>query len=102
MLLEAGPSVPELVRRMDDAGGAVLAPESGYLQVIQNEALIGLAAEKGAVIRLLHRPGHFVVRGPPARGRLAAASRRCGRSSAAGGTYHRLEPNAGAGPRVRS
>ena len=45
---EAGPSVPELLRRMDDAGGAVLAPESGYLQYIQHEALIGLAAEKGA------------------------------------------------------
>jgi uncharacterized membrane protein len=62
---EAGPSVPELLRRMDDAGGAVLAPESGYLQYIQHEALIGLAAEKGAVIRLLYRPGHFVVRAHP-------------------------------------
>jgi uncharacterized membrane protein len=60
---EAGPSVPELLRRMADAGGAVPAPESGYLQFIQHEKLIGLAAEKGAVIRLLHRPGHFVVRG---------------------------------------
>ena len=62
---EAGPSVPELLRRMNDAGGAVPAPESGYLQFVQHETLIGLAAEKGAVIRLLHRPGHFVVRGHP-------------------------------------
>ena len=59
------PSVPELLRRMTDAGGAVPAPESGYLQFIQHETLIALAAEKGAVIRLLHRPGHFVVRGHP-------------------------------------
>ena len=61
--LVSGPSVPELLRRMTDAGGAVPAPESGYLQFIQHETLISLAAEKGAVIRLLHRPGHFVVRG---------------------------------------
>ena len=63
--LEDGPSVAELLRRMDDAGGAVAAPSSGYLQFIQHETLIGLAAEKGAVIRLLYRPGHFVVRGHP-------------------------------------
>ena len=50
---------------MDDAGGTVAAPSSGYLQFIQHETLIGLAAEKGAVIRLLYRPGHFVVRGHP-------------------------------------
>ena len=63
--LEAGPSVPELLRRMTDSGGEVPAPESGYLQFIQHEALIGLAAEKGAVIRLLYRPGHFVIQGHP-------------------------------------
>ena len=63
--LEAGPSVPELLRRMNESGGAVPAPESGYLQYIQHEALIGLAAEKGAVIGLLYRPGHFVVEGHP-------------------------------------
>jgi len=62
---EAGPSVSELVRRMDDSGGTVPAPSSGYLQFIQHETLIGLAGEKGAVIRLLHRPGHFVVEGHP-------------------------------------
>jgi uncharacterized membrane protein len=60
---EAGPSVAELLRRMHDSGGPVSAPSSGYLQFIQYETLIGLAAEKGAVIRLLHRPGHFVVSG---------------------------------------
>ena len=35
--LEAGPSVAELLRRMDDAGGTVPAPSSGYLQFIQHE-----------------------------------------------------------------
>jgi len=63
--IEAGPSVPELLRRMTDSGGVVPAPSSGYLQFIRHETLIGLAAEKGAVIRLLHRPGHFLVHGHP-------------------------------------
>jgi uncharacterized membrane protein len=63
--LEAGPSVDELVRRMGEAGGQVRAPASGYLQFIRHEALIGLAAERGAVIRLLYRPGHFLVQGHP-------------------------------------
>ena len=62
---EAGPSVAELLRRMTDSGGTVPAPASGYLQFIQHETLIALAAKKGAVIRLLHRPGHFVVEGHP-------------------------------------
>jgi uncharacterized membrane protein len=62
---EAGPSVSELVARMEDAGGVVPAPESGYLQFIRHEILVRLATERGAVIRLLHRPGHFVVAGQP-------------------------------------
>ncbi len=63
--LEAGPSVVELLRRMTEAGGAVEAPSSGYLQFVRHETLVGLAAEKGAVIRLLYRPGHFLVSGHP-------------------------------------
>ncbi len=63
--LEAGPSVPELLRRMEEGGGTVLAPTSGYLQFVRHETLIGLAAEKGAVIRLHRRPGQFVVRDLP-------------------------------------
>src|SRR4029077_17411739 len=63
--LETGPSVPELLRRMREGGGTVPAPSSGYLQFIRHRTLIGLATERGAVIRLLHRPGHFLVRGHP-------------------------------------
>jgi uncharacterized membrane protein len=62
---ESGPSVPELLTRMAERGGTVPAPASGYLQFIRHGTLVGLAAEKGAVIRLLQRPGHFVVRGHP-------------------------------------
>jgi uncharacterized membrane protein len=63
--IEAGPSVEELLRRLSEGGGTVGAPASGYLQFIQYQTLVRLAAEKGAVIRLLQRPGHFVVRGHP-------------------------------------
>ncbi len=62
---EAGPSAAELVTRMSEGGGAVQAPASGYLQFIRHGLLVGLAAERGAVIRLLHRPGHFIVAGHP-------------------------------------
>ncbi len=64
-MTESGPSVAELLTRMREGGGTVPAPSSGYLQYIRHETLIGLAAQKGAVIRLLHRPGHFVVRDSP-------------------------------------
>ncbi len=63
--LEAGPGVPELLRRMGESGGTVPAPSSGYLQFIRHETLTALATERKAVIRLLHRPGHFVVQGHP-------------------------------------
>jgi uncharacterized membrane protein len=63
--LEAGPSVEELMRRMEDAGGTVPAPASGYLQFISHARLVRLATERGAVILLLRRPGHFVVAGHP-------------------------------------
>jgi uncharacterized membrane protein len=62
---ESGPSVDELVRRLSERGGTVGAPASGYLQFIQHQVLVPLAAEKGAVIQLLFRPGHFVVSGQP-------------------------------------
>ncbi len=63
--LEAGPTVSELLRKMSESGGTVPAPSSGYLQYVRQQTLIRLATETGAVIRLLHRPGHFLVRGHP-------------------------------------
>jgi len=63
--LESGPSVPELLLRLDESGGIVPAPSSGYLQFIRHDTLVKLATEAGAIIRLLHRPGHFLVRGHP-------------------------------------
>lgn len=63
--VEAGPSVSELLARMEEGGGVVRAPASGYLQFIRHGPLVRLASERGAVILLLHRPGHFLVRGQP-------------------------------------
>lgn len=62
---ERGPSVPELLTRMEEDGGTVPAPSSGYLQFIRHDALVALAAEKEAVIRLHQRPGQFVIRDYP-------------------------------------
>ena len=67
--------IPEEVSRGDDHKGgsetisdsliekdgyAVRVRESGYIQYIDPETLFGLAREKNLVIRLLHKPGHFI------------------------------------------
>jgi uncharacterized membrane protein len=60
-----GPSVEELLTRIDAAGAAVPATTSGYLQFVGYETLVDIAADCGAVVRLHYRPGHFVVEGLP-------------------------------------
>jgi uncharacterized membrane protein len=62
---KAGPSLGEMVVRLDEDSATVRAPSSGYLQFISMPALIAIAASRQAVIRLLRRPGHFVVEGEP-------------------------------------
>jgi len=62
---EAGPSEAELLSRLDEAGAEVGAPTSGYLQFVQYSTLVDIAARAESVIRLLHRPGHFVIEGLP-------------------------------------
>ena len=54
-----------LIADMDGPGGDVAAPRSGYLQYIQHRTLVRIAAEKGAVIHVRYRPGHFLVQGGP-------------------------------------
>ncbi len=46
-----------------DFAGRIAADESGFLQAIGHERLVEIATSSDAVIRLLHRPGHFVVAG---------------------------------------
>jgi uncharacterized membrane protein len=64
-IVEPGPSLMEVTRRLDEESGVVCAPDSGYLQFVRVDRLINLAARDDIVIRLLHRPGHFVVAGQP-------------------------------------
>jgi uncharacterized membrane protein len=62
---KSGPSLAEVTRRLEEDSGVVRAPLSGYLQFVRIDSLIEIASRSGAVIRLLHRPGHFVVAGQP-------------------------------------
>jgi uncharacterized membrane protein len=55
----------ELDAMMELGGDVVAAPQSGYLQFVRRSVLADLAARYGAVIRLHHRPGHFLVAGQP-------------------------------------
>lgn len=43
----------------------VNAKASGYVDAIQDESILSLAEQHDLVIRLAHRPGHFVVRETP-------------------------------------
>ncbi len=63
--IEAGPSVAELLTRLDENGAEVLAVKSGYLQFVAYADLVDIAARSDGVVRLLYRPGHFVVEGLP-------------------------------------
>jgi uncharacterized membrane protein len=62
---KAGWSVSEVTARLDEDSGVVRAPSSGYLQFVRIDKLIEISSASHAVIRLLHRPGHFVTEGEP-------------------------------------
>jgi uncharacterized membrane protein len=62
---KAGPSQSETLRRLDEERGVVHATSSGYLQFVRIDELIDIASRSNAVIRLLYRPGHFLVEGQP-------------------------------------
>ena len=53
----------DLIESMTGQGGVVSAPRSGYLQYIEHETLVTIAAEIDAVVHVLYRPGHFIVQG---------------------------------------
>jgi uncharacterized membrane protein len=62
---KAGPSLSEMLARLDEDSGIVRATSSGYLQYVSMSTLVAISSRSNAVIRLLHRPGHFVVEGEP-------------------------------------
>jgi uncharacterized membrane protein len=61
----SGPSVLELNERLDHDGLTVPATRSGYLQFVGYGQLLAIAERTDTVIRLAHRPGHFIVAGRP-------------------------------------
>ena len=54
-----------LLQLIADRGEAVPANSSGYLQFVGYAQLVAIAAHVDAVVRLDHRPGHFIVGGRP-------------------------------------
>jgi len=52
-----------LIAGMAAPAGGVSAPRSGYLQYVEHQLLVAIAAEVDAVIHVLFRPGHFIVAG---------------------------------------
>ena len=60
-----GRSVPELLKLIDERGVVVTSTASGYLQFVGYAQLIDIAARTDSVIRLDHRPGHFIATGRP-------------------------------------
>ncbi|HWF81428.1 MAG TPA: DUF2254 domain-containing protein [Streptosporangiaceae bacterium] len=62
---KAAPSASAILAALGDGGGAVAAPRSGYLQFIDRRTLVRIASDADVVIRMMHRPGHFLVSGYP-------------------------------------
>src|SRR4029077_1281062 len=62
--MTSGPEVHEIRARLE-AGAPVPTLRSGFLQAVGHDRLVRIAASSDAVIRLLHRPGHFVFAGQP-------------------------------------
>lgn len=57
--------LPQLLDSIESEGATVVAGQSGYLQFVGYQQLVEIAERAGAVIRLTHRPGHFIVAGRP-------------------------------------
>jgi uncharacterized membrane protein len=59
------PDVAASLLRLDHDGVAIPAPTSGYLQQVSHTKLVEIASASDAVVRLVHRPGHFITQGRP-------------------------------------
>ncbi len=58
-------SVDELIDLLEEGGIVVPASTSGYLQFVGFSQLVAIGERTNSVIRLAHRPGHFIVAGRP-------------------------------------
>jgi len=63
--LETGKSVVDLLKLIEERGAIVPSQVSGYIQYVGYSQLIGIATRTDSVIRLEHRPGHFLATGRP-------------------------------------
>jgi uncharacterized membrane protein len=61
----SGKSVPELLKLIEERGAEVPSMVSGYIQYVGYSQLIAIATRTDSVVRLEHRPGHFLVTGRP-------------------------------------
>jgi len=59
----SGKSVQELVQLLEERGAEVPSLVSGYIQYVGYAQLIAIATRTDSVIRLEHRPGHFLSTG---------------------------------------
>jgi uncharacterized membrane protein len=60
-----GKTVPELLQLIEERGAQVPSQVSGYIQYVGYSQLISIATRTDSVIRLEHRPGHFLAEGRP-------------------------------------
>jgi uncharacterized membrane protein len=61
----SGKSVPELLKLIEDRGAIVSSQVSGYIQYVGYSQLISIATRTDSVVRLEHRPGHYLAEGRP-------------------------------------
>ena len=62
---EVGRPVTELLHLINERGADVPSSSSGYLQFVGYAQLVDIASQTDSVIRLDHRPGHFIAAGTP-------------------------------------
>lgn len=55
--------IPHILARIEKEGMEVKAEIGGYLQAVENEALMEIAREQNLVVFLHYRPGHFITKG---------------------------------------
>ena len=59
------PELPGMPADFDAQAETLASPKDGYLQVVDQETLMGLASARDLLIRLEQRPGDYVIKGNP-------------------------------------
>jgi uncharacterized membrane protein len=62
---EGEPNPAEISQNVLAVGAAVFAHASGFIQSVGHRHLMSIAVSSDSVIRLVRRPGHFVLEGQP-------------------------------------